>query len=488
MILGIVVYQSIPLLWFVLLWRVRHELNPRGQSLPSALLLREGSKILKPYQFLVSDYKPSRWGYEVFEMYRRLFFVAVLPLLGEGSARALIGVFASVWAALIARESWPFIRSTTCVLLVVGNLQILFVFFAATLLITESLDGFGLSDFELGVILFAVNLLSFIRVSFWGYGIYREEKRREARLEANVKKIEWACNFSDGKFGTTFDAVQHTKVPPSHCLAFFYASLAQISRVLRSGISVEAGALSVEAGGEHSGGEEEGGVLVTISPPHQLSEAEKAAFPSREAFVALCLPKTALSASSLAANDTSWVVPAALLEAMRSPNDGDPSTADPASKKASLLPHLLLRAFQLDEHASSAEEVRRATNTQRVRERHSSWLPMARRLTSRPTDDPSSGGSSGDVESAPASTTRKSRKTTMEAAWHASGDAGTSAWMREGSCWRSFASALSLTGSSKPSRRKRLVVRARSARPETSDGFGGVARRARCSSWCCCAV
>ena len=32
--LGIFVYQSIPLVWFVCLWRVRHELNPRRRQRP----------------------------------------------------------------------------------------------------------------------------------------------------------------------------------------------------------------------------------------------------------------------------------------------------------------------------------------------------------------------------------------------------------------------------------------------------------------------
>ena len=79
-IVGIVTYQGVPLLWFVLLWRMRHDLNPEGQSLMSALLLRLRVHKLRPYSFLFGDYKPSMWAYEVYEMYRRLFFIGVLPV------------------------------------------------------------------------------------------------------------------------------------------------------------------------------------------------------------------------------------------------------------------------------------------------------------------------------------------------------------------------------------------------------------------------
>ena len=196
-IVGIFVYEPIPLLWFVLLWRVRHELNPPGQSEKSALLLRDKSPRLEPYKFLFSDYRPSRWAYEVYEMLRRLFFVGVLPLLGEGAVRAFIGIFLSIWTVLIARESWPFNRSTTCVLLVVATLQILFVYFCASLILTGSLEGFGLSNLLLGVILLATNVLSFLLVIFWGFEIKREERQLKKKREGKVKKIEQATTFSE---------------------------------------------------------------------------------------------------------------------------------------------------------------------------------------------------------------------------------------------------------------------------------------------------
>jgi hypothetical protein len=83
----------------VLLYRFRHELNPRGQSKESAMLLRDQAPYLQPYSFLFSDCKailffcvkrnasfliwefvdflpqtdlPDMWAYEVWEMCKSL--------------------------------------------------------------------------------------------------------------------------------------------------------------------------------------------------------------------------------------------------------------------------------------------------------------------------------------------------------------------------------------------------------------------------------
>ena len=44
----------------------------------------------------------------MYDIYRRVFMIAVLPLLGSGSARALVGLLVSVVAAVLAREIKPF--------------------------------------------------------------------------------------------------------------------------------------------------------------------------------------------------------------------------------------------------------------------------------------------------------------------------------------------------------------------------------------------
>ena len=56
-ILGLLVYLSIPFFWFVLLWRVRRDLNPLGKTLEAALELRKNQDQLGYLAFLFSDCK-----------------------------------------------------------------------------------------------------------------------------------------------------------------------------------------------------------------------------------------------------------------------------------------------------------------------------------------------------------------------------------------------------------------------------------------------
>ena len=110
--LGIVLYQSIPLCWLVLLWRVRHDLNPPGQSEQSALLLRRKAHHLQALKFLFIDYLPGMYAFEVYMMELRIFFIGILPLLGTGITRSLIGIFGSAAqraSAISSELSRPFL-------------------------------------------------------------------------------------------------------------------------------------------------------------------------------------------------------------------------------------------------------------------------------------------------------------------------------------------------------------------------------------------
>ena len=151
-------------MWFVLLWRARRDLNPRGQSTDSALLLRTKIPALQSLKFLFHDYLPSMYAYEVLIMYLRIFFIGVLPLLGEGLTRAFIGIFGSAVSLIIARETMPFARYTTSLLLCAANIQLMILFFASAILLSDTLRDFGLSNEELGCILLGSNLVCFVLV------------------------------------------------------------------------------------------------------------------------------------------------------------------------------------------------------------------------------------------------------------------------------------------------------------------------------------
>jgi hypothetical protein len=56
-------------------------------------------------------------------MYRRIFFIAIVPLLGVGSVRASLGCGISVVSLVLCRESSPFLRDSTNVLLIIGAIR-----------------------------------------------------------------------------------------------------------------------------------------------------------------------------------------------------------------------------------------------------------------------------------------------------------------------------------------------------------------------------
>ena len=57
----VLIFMSLPLLWWVLLWRERESLNPNGMRELTALRNRENNTELLHLAFLFSDYRPQCW-------------------------------------------------------------------------------------------------------------------------------------------------------------------------------------------------------------------------------------------------------------------------------------------------------------------------------------------------------------------------------------------------------------------------------------------
>ena len=178
----IFIYQGVPLVWLLLLYRQRHVLNPsspvaslqsssssslsfsshspRRAPRPSAaapvaaVSLADGSiqRTLEARnanaecgytQFLWRDYCPAWYYFEVLFMYMRILFIAVIPMCGIGffslslqgedvstseglvSLRASFGVCLSLAALAFTREASPFVRDANNLLNTVAQWQIL---------------------------------------------------------------------------------------------------------------------------------------------------------------------------------------------------------------------------------------------------------------------------------------------------------------------------------------------------------------------------
>jgi hypothetical protein len=118
-ILFVILYQIIPIVWITLLFRKRHVLNPptfeEDQRL--AVYIRSKSEDLFPLKFLFEDYKCNKWWFEVVDMYRRITFIGVLPLLSPDSAvRASFGMLLAMASVAYFREEKPYCEAFTNVI------------------------------------------------------------------------------------------------------------------------------------------------------------------------------------------------------------------------------------------------------------------------------------------------------------------------------------------------------------------------------------
>lgn len=126
----IVIYQCIPIIWMALLYRKRRELNPLTSNHDELLAnhMRQHNSDLKPLRFLFKDYKCDKWWFEVAEMYRRIFFVGILPLISPVSAtRASFGCVLAIASVVYFREEQPYrVRFTNFIAYVAQVLHSLF--------------------------------------------------------------------------------------------------------------------------------------------------------------------------------------------------------------------------------------------------------------------------------------------------------------------------------------------------------------------------
>jgi hypothetical protein len=105
------IYQMIPVLWFVLLYRKRRALNPptSAQDKHVALFIRDNNPELAPIQFLFIDYRSSKWWFEIADMYRRIIFIGILPLISPRPAiRSSFGCVLAIVSVAYFREEQPY--------------------------------------------------------------------------------------------------------------------------------------------------------------------------------------------------------------------------------------------------------------------------------------------------------------------------------------------------------------------------------------------
>lgn len=105
----IVLYQLIPIIWMISLFRHRDALNPAPDDPAHAVFIRDHNIELSSLRFLFTDYKCSRWWFEIADMYRRIAFIGLLPLTSTKSTiRSSLGCILAVFSVIVFRELKPY--------------------------------------------------------------------------------------------------------------------------------------------------------------------------------------------------------------------------------------------------------------------------------------------------------------------------------------------------------------------------------------------
>mmetsp|Transcript_43092 Transcript_43092/g.55361 ORF Transcript_43092/g.55361 Transcript_43092/m.55361 type:complete len:331 (-) Transcript_43092:1387-2379(-) len=186
-------------------------------------------------RFLFDDYKLNRWYFEVIDIYRRIAFTGVLPLLfRDNSLVAYSGWILAFISVVFFREELPYRVEFINFVVVCCQYVIMLVFIGALILETDSLETLNMNDFTLGVVLLLSNMFVFLSAILGGWFRYLEDSRGIVSFVRHVK-IEWAPDFSKTKFETTMQAVRERNVSPSHVLVFYYTSLAEAKHMLKDG-------------------------------------------------------------------------------------------------------------------------------------------------------------------------------------------------------------------------------------------------------------
>ena len=236
----IIFYQSVIVFYFLILYLKLDKINPSVKvdgDVSAALRLRDLDRSIDHIRFLFNDTRVTCWYHEVLDMYRRMFFIGVLPLTAEEPAiKAYIGAAAAMLMTVYFREVLPSRNPFTNLLAIVSQYQILFVFLAALFIITRAIRIVNVSEFALGCLLVFANTIVLVGAIYAGWLSYLRELKRMKRRERKVSKIEYAAEFDDEKFELVLGSVSETSIDESTILAYHYTSMAAAKYYARNGI------------------------------------------------------------------------------------------------------------------------------------------------------------------------------------------------------------------------------------------------------------
>jgi hypothetical protein len=125
-IMFVSLYQLIPITWMFLLFRRKELLNPSTSNHDEKLsaFIRDNNPSLASLKFLFVDYKCNKWWFEIADMYRRIIFIGIVPLVSPDPAtRASFGVLLAIVSVAYFREEQPYRVEFTNLIAYIGQVS-----------------------------------------------------------------------------------------------------------------------------------------------------------------------------------------------------------------------------------------------------------------------------------------------------------------------------------------------------------------------------
>jgi hypothetical protein len=107
----VALYQLIPIIWMMLLYRRVNCLNPPAftHDKQLCLFIRDNDPTLAYLKFLFKDYNCDKWWFEIADMYRRIIFIGIVPLISPNAAtRASFACILAIVSVAYFREEQPY--------------------------------------------------------------------------------------------------------------------------------------------------------------------------------------------------------------------------------------------------------------------------------------------------------------------------------------------------------------------------------------------
>jgi len=107
----VALYQLIPIIWMMLLYRRVNCLNPPAfnHDKQLSLFIRDNDPTLAYLKFLFKDYNCDKWWFEIADMYRRIIFIGIVPLISPNAAtRASFACILAIISVAYFREEQPY--------------------------------------------------------------------------------------------------------------------------------------------------------------------------------------------------------------------------------------------------------------------------------------------------------------------------------------------------------------------------------------------